>query len=650
MVVSGLMGTSCGPTLEEGADARIRVTPPRQITFTRVTVGEERTMPFVVTSVGKDNLDVRKIEWTGSEAVTLIADGSEFPRELTSLASMPVSVEFKPSVSNPSPAGQIKIYTNDTSNPVYTLDVVAQQLAPQIHVSPSSEEKLVFGQTDVGETISRSVVVTNEGDLPLIVSKIALSAPNTMSYEIAGDKQLPIKLEPNHTTSMTLNVAFSPDKTGRVDGNLAITSDDPATPVYNLPIIANSDMPCLMIQPGRLEFSPAVSVGTSQTKTVLLKSCSAVPLEIKDVIQSAGSELFKHQLLDADTPIEYGESARLEVTFSPVSEGTAQAVYTILNNDPLQSNARLTVMAESSSNQCPKASARARLSSASPWETKLDLAPLDTITLDASQSTDKESTMLNYYWSIQKAPTDSTSKIVENSADNGMTASFFLDLAGDYEFCLNVEDTDGMMSCNSSCVEVSVVPKQTIHAQLVWHTPADKTVGDKDGTDLDLHFLTLPDGHWGEQGHPELNDGSDIYFGNREASWVVPGYGVETPSLDRDDKDGEGPENINLDHPAPCRWYAVGVHYYNDNGLGPSYATVRIYIDGKLIHSQPNISFTQTAVFKQIAWIFWDGSSAYIKSAGLAYDKDDDWVGKTPVIPKDVMDGAMAHSPACFRQ
>ena len=655
IAVAALSVTSCGPTLDEGADARIQVTPPRQIAFTRVTVGEQRTMPFVITSVGKDPLDVRKIEWSGSDAVTLVADGSGFPRELTTLASMPVAVEFNPTSEHPSPSGEIKIYSNDTSKPIYTLNVIAQQLAPQIHVSPSAEEKLIFGQTEIGETATRNVIITNEGDLPLVVSKIALTSSDAFHYEIVGDKSLPVQLAPNHATSLSLKVDFEPKSTGRDEATLAITSNDPALPVYSLPVIANSNTPCIQIEPTLLEFLPAVSVGGSQTKTVLLKSCSDVPLTIMDVVPESSSELFTHELINAGKPLEKDESARLEITFSPISEGTSQVSYKILNDDPLNRNAVLKVIATSSKNQRPVAKARARLSSSNEWRTDhLDLSPLDVIILDGSLSTDKESKSLKYIWSVT-SPEGSTSKIVTNTEDDGKTASFFLDLIGNYEFCLNVEDTDHMVSANSDCITVTVAPSQTIHVQLTWITPMDNTIGNGDGADLDLHFVTLPDGHWGERGRPELNDGSDIYFGNRSASWVVPGYGIEEPMLDRDDQDGEGPENIHLDKPAPCRWYAVGVHYYQDNGLGASYATVNIYINGKQRFTRPNVSLSQTDVFKQFAWLFYDGSDVYIfeedKDQGIylpTYDDIDEWVGVSPVIPDGVMNMAKSYAPRCF--
>jgi hypothetical protein len=52
-------------------------------------------------------------------------------------------------------------------------------------------------------------------------------------------------------------------------------------------------------------------------------------------------------------------------------------------------------------------------------------------------------------------------------------------------------------------------------------------------------------------------------------------------TLDRDDKDGWGPENINLFLPEQAVQYFVGVYYWSANGFGKSTPTVRIYLDGQ---------------------------------------------------------------------
>jgi hypothetical protein len=56
--------------------------------------------------------------------------------------------------------------------------------------------------------------------------------------------------------------------------------------------------------------------------------------------------------------------------------------------------------------------------------------------------------------------------------------------------------------------------------------------------------------------------------------------------MDIDDTDGAGPEIINLAQPEGTKdtplSYSVGVHYWNDHGYGPSFATIALYMQGTL--------------------------------------------------------------------
>jgi uncharacterized protein YfaP (DUF2135 family) len=119
-----------------------------------------------------------------------------------------------------------------------------------------------------------------------------------------------------------------------------------------------------------------------------------------------------------------------------------------------------------------------------------------------------------------------------------------------------------------------VMFNEDVHVQLVWDTPSDANQLDELGTDLDLHLLH-PNGRW--------NDGMwDCFWQNQTPSWGAPG-GEDDPSLDIDDVDGAGPENINMSSPERDKTYRVGVHYFADQAFGRSFATLRVYIRGQLV-------------------------------------------------------------------
>jgi hypothetical protein len=80
------------------------------------------------------------------------------------------------------------------------------------------------------------------------------------------------------------------------------------------------------------------------------------------------------------------------------------------------------------------------------------------------------------------------------------------------------------------------------------------------GSDVDFHF-------WPESSRIFSCD--DCYFANMAPDWGRPGDLLDNPFLDRDDLQGPGPENINVDEMPPGS-YIVAAHYYSDTGSGGS--------------------------------------------------------------------------------
>ena len=107
---------------------------------------------------------------------------------------------------------------------------------------------------------------------------------------------------------------------------------------------------------------------------------------------------------------------------------------------------------------------------------------------------------------------------------------------------------------------------------LRWTTPGDTTVGDATGADMDLHLV---------QGEAPFNDPTlDCHYNNRTTGWGA--------TLERDDTDGEGPEQITLQSPADTT-YHIYAHYFGDHGMGPSDATIEVYIAGALAYTQTHV-------------------------------------------------------------
>ena len=212
------------------------------------------------------------------------------------------------------------------------------------------------------------------------------------------------------------------------------------------------------------------------------------------------------------------------------------------------------------------------------------VAPLATVQLDGTQSSDPDGQALSFSWRIDQAPAGSTVTLTNPTSPR---ATLFAQLAGTYRVCLRVTDTS-LCQSSESCTSIRVVPSSRVHIQLTWDT---------DRSDLDLHFMLSALAnffHWGPGANPNCSKANDCFFVCPVPEWGAAGAN-DNPRLDIDDVDGFGPENINWDGPFSGT-YPIVVHMwcdrpagpdntYSGNPSGPALATVRLYVDGVVVRT-----------------------------------------------------------------
>lgn len=151
---------------------------------------------------------------------------------------------------------------------------------------------------------------------------------------------------------------------------------------------------------------------------------------------------------------------------------------------------------------------------------------------------------------------------------------------------------------------------------LTWHTPADPdqtNSGPGVGSDMDLHFALLdkasqPDANCDGNPDPWFGKPWDVFSGNPKPDWGVQGSTLDDPELLVQDTDGAGPESLHYENPlgtaATPVTYAIGIHYWNDHGFGPSSATVSVFWCGTLAWQVP-IATLQVGDFWYVGHLTW---------------------------------------------
>ena len=132
-----------------------------------------------------------------------------------------------------------------------------EKAPPALSVSP---DHLDFGQAGVGETVHRTVVLTNRGKAPLAVERIGVTSP----FEAL---EASLSLAPGESRS--LGVKFSPTESGRAEALLGIES---ARGVVRVSLRGEAHgVPVLYIDRKRVEFGE-VAIGQLSTALVTIEN------------------------------------------------------------------------------------------------------------------------------------------------------------------------------------------------------------------------------------------------------------------------------------------------------------------------------------------------------------------------------------------
>ncbi|MFW5966332.1 MAG: choice-of-anchor D domain-containing protein [Persicimonas sp.] len=459
-------------------------------------------------------------------------------------------------------------------------------------------ERVAFNNVPDGTTERREVEVTNVGGHMLELDEWSIDGPFEMEF-LHQEGKAPEALRPDE--SARLRISYSSDGSDEaIEGALTIESNDPDAPVTTVELAANVDFPCMELRPeDELDFGTVPRDEPSRERVRVTNCAEESELEV-DVDEIEGDDAFSlaDDVEDTAFTLEAGESREVSVSFNPEDPERYSAELPISSNAEEDPDRTIDLLGEGAPYECPKPVIRAshpdRGEEIADPQGHLETVPLDEIALDASLSEDPEGEgIASYEWELVEQPEDSNVGL-ENT--DGEQNELWMQLAGTYEVELQVESELGVRGCDPARLTIEAIAESDVHVQLVWSTPSDSDETDDDGTDLDIHLLH-PNGDWDAAPW-------DCHWKNQNPDWGVEGDESDDPSLDIDDTNGAGPENINLDNPEDVE-YEVGVHYFNDHGFGESYATVRVYLGGVLVHEAADHPMTDRE-FWHAATIDWE--------------------------------------------
>ncbi|MBP47270.1 MAG: hypothetical protein CMH53_04975 [Myxococcales bacterium] len=505
----------------------------------------------------------------------------------------------------------LRITSNAEDKQVVIIRFTTAAGTAKISVKP---EMLDFGFVQIGDEKIVEVRAFNIGNSPLIVSGMDLTTLDGELFTIIVDNVeykggTTVSFDPAVTVQKNSSFAIKGLYKGKDDlphngtvllatnDNSLVTDGAPGQKAVNVKV--NSTGPCLIAKPQNVVFG-GTAIGTKGVRPLELKSCGDAKVEITDVVWAApGAGEFAidwsslstgaGKAPNATNPliIDVNQSVTVNLTYqpegaNPVKDGipVADTAKIVLSGNIATKTMEVTVEGVAANADCPTAIITVQEGDS--------VVPQTMLHLSGTQSfAPGQGGITKYAWEVIQ-PKGSVGLFVPSASAPDVT--FQPNVAGEYEFRLRVWDAAGKESCFPGVKVVTVLPDDAIHVELLWDTPADKDQADEGpaaGADLDLHFshsyASVLDFDGDGANDPWFDAKYDCFWFNKGPEWGSYDPNVDdNPSLDRDDTDGAGPENLNLTLPEDGKEYGVGVHYFNDNGWGPSVAEVRVYIYGQL--------------------------------------------------------------------
>ncbi len=596
-----------------------------------IAPGSESTYTVVITNPGTGNLTIQKVyneyqpltseeqkvpafrlEGVPAQNIQISPPGEGTAKAPERLVFRVVFHRYKDEKVRSTKVYIINDNQDDPSARNFVLTFKNIQPKPELVVDPP---EIDFDQVNPGNSADKTITLKNNGTGKLQIYMFYLKGDPVFSLnnglhtyklgaptEAGVEFQNPIVLDSGQTTQWT--VTFSPDSNDATFATLTIVSNASKTrnTGLDIPITGNAHGPRLKVTPNPIAFG-GVKVGTNGEIKVTLSTEGTEDVVITNIGIDSKTQEFqpdfsglsiggpptqaKPLTLHVD-PSTGNQSETFILRYVPVDVSPQDS-----SGKPIQDTGTLKITMQSEvdvpitgygvSQTCPMP--------VIVIDEGQEAQPQTTLHLHGGQSVPSSGKIKSYHWSVDQPPDNKFQLLPFPEAQD---PTHQVNVSGTYKYCLDVCDTTGKCSndpdCNTTaCKTVQVIPKGGIHVELTWNTPGDSNQFDEGpdaGSDLDLHFThpfaTGPDIDGDGKPDPWFNIPYDCYWANKNPQWESVNANVkDDPTLDRDDTDGAGPENLTLDVPHTGRVYTIGVHYWNDHGYGDSDPTIKVFIYGQ---------------------------------------------------------------------
>jgi hypothetical protein len=303
-----------------GVQAGLNVSPAT-FNFGSLVEGQTKSQKFSITNNGSASLTIQDLVISGAG---YSVSGLTTPATLAAGQSASFTAEFAPTAPG-SLGGVVTISSNAPSSPA-KVALSGTGIAASLTLT-TSPVQLAFGSINAGNSSSRAVTVTNNGNTSVTISQITASAKDLSTSGVTT----PLALAPGQAKVM--NVSFSPTTAENVTGNVTVTCSQGSSAV--IAVSGTGLQAALGLNPSSVVFG-SVPVGSANSQTVQVSNPGTGVLTISQV--NASGSGFSTSGITLPLSINPGAKSTFNVQYLATA-GTVPGSISIVSNAPSSPNA-----------------------------------------------------------------------------------------------------------------------------------------------------------------------------------------------------------------------------------------------------------------------------------------------------------------------
>lgn len=305
---------------------------PNPIAFGQISVGTQLPQTLSMWNFGTSSCAVLGADMVPGSSSAFGVGSPMLPTFIGSNQKVDFTITFAPR-SGGAHTGtiQIKAGQNFFSYQNFNIPVSGSAVSPTICVQPAL---LDFGSVPASTTKDLPFSVSSCGAGTLEVRGIQIDAGSSSAYSLPAPPNTPLVLAAGAST--TVNVRYGPAQSGPDFGQVAIFSNDGASPKVNVRLRGNVVGTCdkvLACAPPSLTF-PRTPVGQTSTLTFTCTNAGATDLTPTAIRLRAGtSNEFALAFRPVPPVLKSGDSIRVAVDYTPNAAGIDAGTAEIVSDD-----------------------------------------------------------------------------------------------------------------------------------------------------------------------------------------------------------------------------------------------------------------------------------------------------------------------------